>query len=306
MMNVPQMTDTLYYGDELRWFVGNVININDPLQLGRVQVRIFGIHSENLIDIPQSELPWAQTVSPVTEGGSSGIGKTLGIKPKAQVFGIFLDSKNSQLPLVLGSIPKIENESQKATQLKVGSESLFVPDQSTKRQFGDLSINSIPANEVDDTYLAGETRVEKAYNFFISPDGGEFKPYQAAGIIGNFLQESGTAGDLNPRALNRSEGSFGIAQWNPAAAAGNRLGSLYDFASSRNLSPNSLYTQLLFTKYELFSTPYLGLGELRDSRNAEEASLVFEKKFERPAHGSTASRAQYANEVFEKMEGIAV
>ena len=34
-----------YYGDETRWFLGTVVNVNDPLELGRVLVRIYGIHS---------------------------------------------------------------------------------------------------------------------------------------------------------------------------------------------------------------------------------------------------------------------
>ena len=97
-----------YYGDETRWFLGIVIDINDPEQLGRVKVRIFGVHGENTIDVPNRDLPWAHVVTPITEGGSSGIGANVGIKPLAQVYGIFLDGQNSQVPLVIGSIPKIE------------------------------------------------------------------------------------------------------------------------------------------------------------------------------------------------------
>ena len=41
-----------YYGDNARWFIGVATNNLDPLQLGRVQVRIFGIHSRRTIDIP--------------------------------------------------------------------------------------------------------------------------------------------------------------------------------------------------------------------------------------------------------------
>jgi len=101
-------TDIEYYGDQNRWFIGTVIDINDPLELGRVKVRIFGVHTSNTIHISLGDLPWAQVVSPITEGGSSGIGANTGIKPMAQVFGVFLDGKNSQLPLIVGSIPKYE------------------------------------------------------------------------------------------------------------------------------------------------------------------------------------------------------
>jgi len=102
---------TDFYGDNMRWFIGVVKNINDPLELGRVQVKIFGIHEATKEDIPDADLPYAQVVMPVSEGGTAGLGNTVGIQVNARVFGIFLDGTNSQDPLVLGSLPKIEAES---------------------------------------------------------------------------------------------------------------------------------------------------------------------------------------------------
>lgn len=100
-----------YYGDQIRWFVGNVTDINDPLQMGRARVRIIGIHQDSEVEIPAENLPWAQTVVPVTQGGTNGLGNILGIQPGARVFGIFMDGPDSQLPLILGSMPKYEAES---------------------------------------------------------------------------------------------------------------------------------------------------------------------------------------------------
>ena len=102
---------TEFYGDNTRWFIGVVKNINDPLELGRVQVKIFGIHEGTKEDIPDTDLPYAQVVMPITEGGVKGLGNTVGLQVNARVFGIFLDGKHSQDPLVLGSLPKIEEES---------------------------------------------------------------------------------------------------------------------------------------------------------------------------------------------------
>ena len=59
-----------FYGDNNRWFLGNVINITDPQKLGRIKVRIHGIHSDSKQDIPDDKLPWAQTVVSITEGGT--------------------------------------------------------------------------------------------------------------------------------------------------------------------------------------------------------------------------------------------
>ena len=97
-----------FYGDQTRWFTGEVKSISDPLQVGRIQVRIHGIHSDDTVDIPDENLPYAQVVAPITEGGTNGLGNPLGVQVGAVVFGIFLDGQNSQLPLILGSLPKLE------------------------------------------------------------------------------------------------------------------------------------------------------------------------------------------------------
>ena len=55
-----------FYGDETRWFIGRVVDNNDPLYLGRVKVRIHGIHTGSTQYIPEFSLPWEQVVLPVT------------------------------------------------------------------------------------------------------------------------------------------------------------------------------------------------------------------------------------------------
>jgi hypothetical protein len=100
---------TEFYGDSTRWFMGRVIDATPPAGLeGRVRVRIFGIHSDNVNDIPQADLPWAQVMNPSHSYGVSGLGVNTMIQANALVFGLFLDGVNSQLPMVLGSLPQIE------------------------------------------------------------------------------------------------------------------------------------------------------------------------------------------------------
>lgn len=99
-----------FYGDETRWFTGEVVSIDDPLELARVRVRIYGIHGTDKQLVPDDDLPWAQVSTPVTEGGTSEWGNSLGVQVGALVFGMFLDGQNSQLPLVVGSLPKYEGE----------------------------------------------------------------------------------------------------------------------------------------------------------------------------------------------------
>lgn len=97
-----------FYGDNVRWFIGTVVSLADPTEMGRLKVRVIGVHGSAILD---SQLPWAQTVVPITEGGTNGLGNNVGIQVGARVFGFFMDGKNSQLPLIFGSMPKYEDES---------------------------------------------------------------------------------------------------------------------------------------------------------------------------------------------------
>ena len=87
------------------FFNGIVESRNDPLKLGRVKVRVFGLHSDNFDTLNPDDLPWAFILIPTTESGVSGIGVSKGgIPPGTWVFGTYLDGENKQQPLILGSI----------------------------------------------------------------------------------------------------------------------------------------------------------------------------------------------------------
>ena len=278
----------MFYGDQNRWFIGLVVDVDDPLKLDRVKVRIQGIHTHDTTLIPNSDLPWAQVAIPVTEGGSSGIGANASIKPRAQVFGFFLDGKNSQLPLVLGSIPKIETYANQS-----GDADNSYPSFNNKSGSGNIDLD-----------LDGNSNIEKAFNFFVSEEGGNYTMEQACGIIGNFCVESGPT--LNPKAVAPGEGSTGIAQWNPAAAAGNRLGKLVEYSATLGLDHLTLGAQLLFTKYELETFSYLGDGPLRKTDNVKDATIVFQDSYERPnkAVAHTNKRINYGKEEFDKLVNV--
>ena len=276
-----------FYGDQNRWFVGLVVDINDPLKLDRVRVRIQGIHTPDTTLIPNEDLPWAQVAIPVTEDGSSGLGANSSLKPRAQVFGFFLDGKDSQLPLIIGSIPKIESYANQSGDAIEGLPSFY-----GKSGSGDIDLD-----------LDGNSNIEKAFNFFVSDEGGNYTFEQTCGIIGNFCVESGPT--LNPKAVNPTEGSTGIAQWNPAQAAGNRLGQLVEYSAKLGLNHLTLGAQLLFTKYELETFNYLGDGLLRKTDNVKDATIVFQDAYERPnkAAANTTKRINFGKEVFDKLVG---
>jgi len=91
--------------NEFHWWQGVVEDRNDPKQLGRVRVRCLGYHTENKVDLPTQDLPWAHPVQPITSAAMNGIGTTpLGLVEGTWVFGFFRDGENAQLPVILGSI----------------------------------------------------------------------------------------------------------------------------------------------------------------------------------------------------------
>ena len=88
--------------DGFVWWFGVVENRKDPLMLNRVQVRIFGWHTENKVNIPSADLPWAHPVTPV-----SGSLTAAGPKEGDYVVGFFSDADSGQFPIIMGVIPGI-------------------------------------------------------------------------------------------------------------------------------------------------------------------------------------------------------
>ena len=91
--------------DGFIWFIGVVENRNDPSQMGRVQVRCASFHTENKVDLPTEDLPWATTMLPTTASGNSGLGHNPFLAEGTWVLGFFLDAKTKQQPVILGTLP---------------------------------------------------------------------------------------------------------------------------------------------------------------------------------------------------------
>lgn len=85
-------------------FTGCVENRNDPLKLGRCQVRIIGLHTESKITLPTTDLPWAYPMQPITSAGTSGVGTApLGPVEGSWVLVVFMDP-DQQMPMMLGTL----------------------------------------------------------------------------------------------------------------------------------------------------------------------------------------------------------
>lgn len=91
------------FKDNVLWW-GIVENVFDPLEQGRVQVRIVGAHTENRSLLPTDDLPWAEIMMPVTSAGISGVGfAPVGLVNGSTVAGIFKDGDDKQEPIVMWS-----------------------------------------------------------------------------------------------------------------------------------------------------------------------------------------------------------
>jgi len=239
-----------FYGDTSRFFLGIVVNNDDSeLNLGRVQIRIFGVH-DNWEDIPDWSLPWAQIVLPTTEGGINGLGANPMIETGSQVFGFFLDGRDSQLPLVLGTIPKIMTPTAFQESSFTNCSAALPPTTTRSTQTGE-SIKATPQ-----TSLVGSTNAEKAFNFMVMNG---FNANQAAAMVGNFAAKSG---------MELTTGSYGIVSWN-----GDREKALTEYATAINQPITLLETQLGFVMQELKGYFAPAAAKIRSSNDIETATL---------------------------------
>lgn len=86
------------------WWTGVVEDIADPLETGRVKVRIFGYHNPNRTELEVKELPFATPIMPVSNAGVNGIMENHSLVCGSMVVGYFADGEDGQIPMILGSI----------------------------------------------------------------------------------------------------------------------------------------------------------------------------------------------------------
>lgn len=87
------------------WWVGEIEDRVDPLNMGRVRVRIFGWHTDDKALLPTEGLPWAQGMVPLNSS------KNWSTPPLGEwVIGFFMDGESAQFPVVLGILPGIKQE----------------------------------------------------------------------------------------------------------------------------------------------------------------------------------------------------
>lgn len=279
------MIPSEYYGDNVRWFIGKVEDNNDNiLNLGRLRVRIHGIHSADKNLVADEDLPWASVLLPITMSGTANGTTPVGIQIGAMVFGIFLDGRLSQLPLVLGSMPHdIGNRVTSSYEDVVAApleENQVSAQEATNNAVGEY-FQTLPKYSIPNIKLtkgSNETKIFQYLKSYFSANDYPAPAQTAAAFVGNFFHESGckpkagpntslAGGALSAGQAARSveqtyfgtherwgqENSYGIAQWNRRAGRFGKLMSFYNGAPNLG-PPDSLELQLPFVAWELENT----------------------------------------------------
>lgn len=124
----------------MNFYYGIVENRDDPLKIGRCQVRIVGLHTHDKTILPTSDLPWSTPLQPVTSAGMNGIGTSpIGPVEGTTVVIIFADVDQQQ-PIMMGTLGGVPQS--KAAEVAEDDSRTNVLD-STDNNVTDISGNTI-------------------------------------------------------------------------------------------------------------------------------------------------------------------
>lgn len=158
--------------NNIEFWKGIVVDIMDPLQLGRLRVRIFSHHNPNPEELDNSCLPWAMVMVPVNIGSNSGVGGSPnGITINSLVIGYF-DDLHGQQPIVIGVLPRPHFEANQ--QIKESKKSVLNGFLDLREEIEDYpveieQIEYLPGQEVNITNKSPELYPREEYIDKISP-----------------------------------------------------------------------------------------------------------------------------------------
>jgi Gp5-like OB domain-containing protein len=159
-----------FLGQTFIWWIGVVEDISDPNQIGRVRVRIFGLHPQDVSLVPTEDLPWMPILLPANAAFNSASGNfPNGLSVGTHVIGFFLDGENGQHGMVIGTflgsddataITQFSKTAGQARQSGVDSNSLFTEPSVYNPQYPYNAVENTRSGhlfETDDT--AGSERI---------------------------------------------------------------------------------------------------------------------------------------------------
>ena len=141
--------------------------------------------------------------------------------------------------------------------------------------------------------LVGNGNAQQVWNH-LKQDG--FSDQSAAGIMGNFQQESGFDPKADP---HDGSGSIGLAQW-----LGSRKQGLVNFSQAQGVSFLTLEAQLGWFDQEI-NTGYKKISDssFKQLTDVTQATQQFEKIYEGASTPDMSKRVQYANDALKSFGG---
>jgi hypothetical protein len=260
--------------DKVVLFFGVVEDRNDPLKLGRCKVRIFAVHPEDQALVTTEQLPWAMPIMPITGNpgifgmGFSPVGPTVG----THVVGFFADGLEKQQPFFFGIIPGSVGHFNYGVNQEVP-----VPGSDGNSAYGPIGDGQLTGPIIlpdkgskDVITRSGEVTALLRQQFPF------LKDFQAAGMVGNLVYESGGLRAVRERGVGSAQiqalpsnvpppkgtkrVGYGWAQW-----TNTRLDAFLNYAEKNNLPYDSDQAQAGYLISELKS------GQWKKMMNAYKA-----------------------------------
>ncbi len=133
-----------------------------------------------------------------------------------------------------------------------------------------------------------------AFNFLVSKG---LTKIQAAGVVGNLMQES----SVRPTAVEYGGGpGRGIAPWSVGGRWNKGSNSMASFAAARGADRWALQTQLDFMWHELTVVGGYGFAELKSASTLSQAVVVFQNKYEKCGTCAQGKRLTYAQQILSQ------
>ena len=144
--------------DKLNGIFRGVVELNvDPLKLGRVKVRVWGVHTDlkvknNYEGVPTDDLPWAEQACSITEGSVSGYGLWSIPLQGSHVF-VFFENGDHRKPVYFATVPGIPENAPD------GDEGFNDPDEvyPTSDTLGEPDLHRLSREISDDTIVDTKT-----------------------------------------------------------------------------------------------------------------------------------------------------
>ena len=119
------MAATNIGSEGFKWFMGYVVDIEDPNKMGRVKVKVFNEHDS---DIENDDLHWAILMVPPTSASVGGVGiSPTGIEKDSYCFGFYMDATHKQHPVIMGTwhkMPGMDPNRSDVSKLATGTQTL--------------------------------------------------------------------------------------------------------------------------------------------------------------------------------------